>query len=117
MFYITEKSEEITFEFLSRSYNNGNTETCKFVKQFWEWILKTCNNKKWYVIDNESKGNYPGNTGNNPPFPSPPPQRKKQLAAVTQVAFKNCTSFKDCRTEINDTFVDYADFINITMPM
>ena len=25
--------------------------------------------------------------------------------------------FKDCRTEINDTFVDYADFIDITMPM
>ena len=26
-------------------------------------------------------------------------------------------SFKDCRTEINDTFVDYADFINIAMRM
>ena len=39
------------------------------------------------------------------------------LIAVTQVAFKNCAPFKDCRTEINDTFVDYADFINITMPM
>ena len=35
----------------------------------------------------------------------------------TKVAFKNCAPFKDCRTEINDTFVDYADFINITMPM
>ena len=39
------------------------------------------------------------------------------LIAVTQVAFKNCAPFKDCRTEISDTFVDYADFINITMPM
>ena len=37
--------------------------------------------------------------------------------AITQVIFKNCAPFKDCRTEINDTFVDYADFINITMPM
>ena len=37
--------------------------------------------------------------------------------AITQVVFKNCAPFKDCRTEINDTFVDYADFINITMPM
>ena len=37
--------------------------------------------------------------------------------AATQVVFKNCAPFKDCRTEINDTFVDYADFINITMPM
>ena len=34
-----------------------------------------------------------------------------------QVAFKNCAPFKDCRTEINDTFVDYANFINIAMPM
>ena len=24
---------------------------------------------------------------------------------------------KDCETEINDTFVDYADFLNIAMPM
>ena len=39
------------------------------------------------------------------------------LTAATQLAFKNCVSFKDCRTEINDTFVDYADFINIAMRM
>ena len=31
--------------------------------------------------------------------------------------FKNCAPFKDYRTEINDTFVDYGDFINITVPM
>ena len=37
--------------------------------------------------------------------------------AGTQVTFKNCIPFKDCRTEINDTFVDYAHFINITIPM
>ena len=36
---------------------------------------------------------------------------------MTQVIFKNCAPFKDCRTKINDTFVDYADFINITMPI
>ena len=40
-----------------------------------------------------------------------------ELDAATQVAFKNCSSFKDCRTETNDTFVDYADFINIAMSM
>ena len=33
------------------------------------------------------------------------------------MAFKNCEPFKDCRTDINDTFVDYADFINISMLM
>ena len=46
-----------------------------------------------------------------------PIQRNQTLAAATQVAFKNCAPFKDCRAEINDNFVDYADFINITMPM
>ena len=35
----------------------------------------------------------------------------------TKVVFKNYAPFKDCRTEINDTFADYADFINITTPM
>ena len=35
----------------------------------------------------------------------------------TQVSLKNCAPFKDCRIKINDTFVDYVDFINITMLM
>ena len=35
---------------------------------------------------------------------------------ATQVASKNWELFKDCR-QINDTFVDYAGFINIAMPM
>ena len=37
--------------------------------------------------------------------------------AATQVIFKNCAAFKDCRKEINDTFVNYADFVNISMHM
>ena len=45
------------------------------------------------------------------------PQKNQVLNAATQVVFKNCALFKNCRTEINDTFVDYADFINITIPM
>ena len=36
---------------------------------------------------------------------------------TTQVVFKNCAPFEKCRTEINETFVDETDFINITMPM
>ena len=88
--------------------------------------------KKWYVIDSESNGNYSkdeemkfltrsiesslcdysdtyilviGNitvTGGN---------------AKTKVEFKNCAPFKKCRTDINETFVDDADFINIAMPI
>ena len=88
--------------------------------------------RKWYVIDSESNGNYSKDepikfltkslesslcdysdayisvTGNVMATPN---------NAATQVVFKNCAPFKDCRTEINDTFVDNADFINITMPM
>ena len=45
-------------------------------------------------------------------------QRKQPLKAATQVAvvFKNCAPFKKCSTEIDGTFVDETDFINITMP-
>ena len=88
--------------------------------------------KKWYIIDSESNGDYSQNdeikflnssiesslcdyldayilvtvnitaTANN---------------AATQVVFKNCAPFEKCRTEINETFVDEIDFINITMLM
>ena len=37
--------------------------------------------------------------------------------AATQVVFKNCPPFEKCRTEINETFIDEATHINITMPM
>ena len=37
--------------------------------------------------------------------------------ATTQLVFRNCAPFEKCRTEINQTFVDETDFINITMPM
>ena len=37
--------------------------------------------------------------------------------AATQIVFKNCAPFEKCRTEINETFIDETDFINITMPM
>ena len=37
--------------------------------------------------------------------------------AATQVVFKTCAPFEKCRTEINQTFVDETDIINIAMPM
>ena len=98
--------------------------------------------KKWYVIDSESKGNYShqinvltsslesslcdysdayilvtgdiavkkrnnANTNNI------------DITQATQVVFKNFAPFNcaPCRTEINETFDDEADFINIKMPM
>ena len=35
----------------------------------------------------------------------------------TKVAFKNCAPFRYCATEINRTFIDRAERINIAMPM
>ena len=89
--------------------------------------------KKWFVIDNESKGNYSKDeeikfltrsiesslcgdysdayillTGDIAATPN---------NAAAQGAFKNCAPFEKCRTEINETSIDKADFINITMPM
>ena len=37
--------------------------------------------------------------------------------ANTKVVFKNCAPFRKCITEINETFIDDAEHINITMPM
>ena len=94
--------------------NDSNNENSKFAT------------KKWYVIDSESNGNYSKDeeikfltrsiesslcdysdayilvTGNITATPN---------NAATQVVFKNFAPFKDCRTEINDTFVDYADLL------
>ena len=111
--------------------NNGNTKYCKFIKWHWQWKLKICN-KKWYVIDSESKGNY----SHHDPIKFLTKSIESSLCdysdayilvtgnitvtggnANTKVAFKNCAPFKNCRTEINDTFADYADFINIAMPI
>ena len=35
----------------------------------------------------------------------------------TKVAFKNCSPFRECRTEINETFFDNAEHINIAITM
>ena len=81
--------------------------------------------KKWYVIDSESKGNYSKDeeikfltrsiesslcdysdayilvTGNIAATPN---------NAATHIVFKNCAPLEKCRTEINETFIDAADF-------
>ena len=88
--------------------------------------------KKWYIIDNESKGNY----SHRNPIKFLTSSLESSLCDYsdvyilvtgnitvtggnnnTKVAFKNCAPFNKCRTEINETFVDDADIINITMPM
>ena len=88
--------------------------------------------KNWYVIDSESKCN----NSQDDPIKSLTKSLKSSLCdysdayilvtgniaatpnnVVAQVVFKNCAPFKNCRTEINDIFIDNADFINITIPM
>ena len=100
--------------------NNTDIENSKFAM------------KKWYIIDSKTTGAYSPNdeiifltnslesslcdysdpyilvtgninvTGGN---------------ANTKVSFKNCVPFKECKTEINKTFVDKTEHINIAMPM
>ena len=88
--------------------------------------------KKWYIIDSESNGNY----SHHNPIKFLTKSIESSLCDYsdayilitgninvtggdnnTKVVFKNCAPFEKCRTEINETFVDEADFINITMPM
>ena len=88
--------------------------------------------KKWYFIDSESKGNY---LHENPikfltsslelslyDYSDVYVLVTGNIAVEgadnnTNVALKNCAPFRKCRTEINDTFVDEAEHINIAMPM
>ena len=88
--------------------------------------------KKWYIIDNESNGNYSHENAikfSTKSIESSLCDYSYAYILVTgninviggdanaKVAFKNCAPFENCRTEINDTFVDYANFINIIMSM
>ena len=95
--------------------------------------------KKWYIIDSETKGDDSQNdeikfltrsiesslcnysdayilvTRNNMVKKRNATNNADEaLDAITQVAFKNWAPFEKCRTEINETFVDVADFTNIT---
>ena len=100
--------------------NNIDSENSKFAT------------KKWYVIDSDSKGKY----SHHDPIKFLTKSIESSLCDYsdayilvtgnitvtggntnTKVAFKNCAPFKNCRTEINDTFVEYTDFINTAMPM
>ena len=88
--------------------------------------------KKWYIIDNESKGNY----SHHNPIKFLTKSIESSLCDYsdayilvtgninvtggdnnTKVAFKNCAPFKKCRTEINETFIGDAEHVNILMPM
>ena len=100
--------------------NDSNNENSKFAT------------KKWYTIDSETNGNYL--TDNEIKFlTSSLESRLCDYSYVyilvtgninvtgsdgnTKLALKNCSPFKKCRTEINETFVNNAEYVNIAMPM
>ena len=83
--------------------------------------------KKWYVIDSESKGVY---SHENPikfltsslesslcDYSDAYVLVTGNIAVVganndTKVSFKNCAPFRECRIEINETFIDEAEYCN-----
>ena len=135
MFFIIEISEATTFNFpQNRVKTMQIMETQKIVN-----LLSDSDNenskfasKKWYIIDSETKGNY--STDEEIKFltrsiESSLCDYSDAYILVTgnialagsddniKVAFKNWAPFEKCRTEINGTFVDDAQHINIAMPM
>ena len=100
--------------------NGTGNENSKFAK------------KKWYVINSESKGVY--SHENEIKFLTSSLESSlcdSSDAYIlvtgnitvaggntnTKVGFKNCAPFNECRIEINETFVDKTELINIAMPM
>ena len=88
--------------------------------------------KKWYVIDSKPKGNY--KPDNEIKFLTSSLESSlcdysdayflvtRNIAitggkANATAAFKNCASFKECRREKNETFVEETEHINIAMLM
>ena len=88
--------------------------------------------KKWYIIHSDTKGNY----SHKNPFKFWTSSLETSLcdyseayvlvtgniAVVgadnnTKAGFKNCATFRKCKTQINDTFIDEEEHINITIPM
>ena len=117
MFFIIKKWEETTFNFPQNSVkidskgNYSHKNPIKFLTSLLEsnlrdyaYILVTENITVTRTIAAAAAAD-----GDS--------QRKQPPNAAIQVIFKNFAPFKDCRTEINDTFVDYAEFINIVKPV
>ena len=82
--------------------------------------------RKWYVIDSEVLGAYSENEQIKSTESSLCDYSDAYILVTgnitsgsnyTKAAFKNCAPFRTWITQINETFVDEAKHINITMPM
>ena len=133
------------YKTLWTSYKNGNTKGFNSAKQFWKWIFKIRNKKmvrywqwiKWWLLFT-SRCNEVFNKINRIIslrlfWCIYSCYRKYHLYIIniiyyhlfavergdnnTKVAFKNCAAFRKCKTEMNDTYVDEAEFIDVEIPM
>ena len=92
--------------------------------------------KKWYIINDQNNGPYDRGNENDLTIKSETKVIKPSLcdysdayilvtgdikvadvAANTNVAFKNCVPFTRCVTPINDEHVETAEYLYIIMPM
>ena len=120
MFFIIEKSEEVTFKFPQ----NVDKESLKFAT------------RKWYVINDQNNTDYNDGDENGTTIKFETKVIKSNLCdysdtyilvtgditatggdANTKAAFKNFAPFTKCVTHINDEHVDNADNLDIVMPM
>ena len=100
--------------------NDSSNEESKFAR------------KEWYVMDSQTvKGKYDQNNSLKLERESTKSSLRDYSDAFifvtgdikvnaendTYVAFKNCTPFSSCKTEINDVFIDEANHVYIAMPM
>ena len=82
--------------------------------------------RKWSVINNESNGNYSHHNlikvltksiESSLCDYSDAQILVRGNIAVAEVALNNCAPFRKCKTEMNEIYVDEAEFIDIAMPM
>ena len=140
MFFIVERSEEITFEF-SQNYAtivwfllHITIETQKIANLLGD-SLKFAT-RKLYVINDQNNAVYGAGNENGTTVKFETQVIKSnvydysdayilvtgEITAMggddnTKVAFKNCARFTKCITHINDKHVDTADYLDIVMPM
>ena len=104
--------------------NDSNNESSKFAT------------RKWYIINDQNNGQYGRGNENDSTIKFEIKVIKPNLcdfsdayilmirdikvadvAANTNVAFKNCAPFTRCETHINDEHVETAENLDIIMPM
>ena len=134
MFFIIEKSEETTFEFLQNSVsykmetqkiinllNDSSNEESKFATKKYGMSQTVKQQKGKYkqhvTIKFETENIKSSLCDYSDTFILVAGNNTVNADNNTDVAFKKCASFSTCITKINDVFVDKTNHISIAMPM